>query len=184
MNQDILFLKELQNELKTQETDGQTAPRYWSIMDYKWVVTDDGYHERVSIYFYDSADSITLEDYVYEEILKDRIDDFTEFQIEELKEAHEWDGCDGVLEWIHENDTKECRLVYEEEISFIAYNTCFLTKAEAKSHLESNGHHYSGKAHTFAMTAWRAPKMERLINILETFDWDQLINKDRVEKND
>jgi site-specific recombinase XerD len=48
----------------------------------------------------------------------------------------------------------------------------FLTKEEAKQHLEANSHHYSSEAHTYAMTAWRAPKVERLLQILETMDWD------------
>lgn len=29
MNKDIQFLKELQNELKTQDHDSQAAPRFW-----------------------------------------------------------------------------------------------------------------------------------------------------------
>lgn len=28
---------------------------------------------------------------------------------------------------------------------------------------------------TYAMTAWRVPKVERLLNILENFDWDSLV---------
>ncbi len=173
MKEDIQFLKELQQEMLTQEIDGQAAPRYWSIMDYKWVVTDDGYHDRISIFFYDSCESMTLEEYV-EEISNDRKEEFTDEQIEELKEKYEWDSETDVLDWIHENDNEECHLVYEEQISFIAPNTMFLTKEEARRHLKSNRHHYSSKAHTYAMTAWRAPKMERLIKILETFDWDKV----------
>ncbi|MNW55214.1 hypothetical protein D3C74_328620 [compost metagenome] len=63
--------------------------------------------------------------------------------------------------------------VFVKEQGFIASDTLFLTKKEAKRHLELNHYHYSSKAHTYAMTAWRAPKVERLINILETFDWDK-----------
>ena len=33
---------------------------------------------------------------------------------------------------------------------------------------------YSERAHTYAMSAWRAPKVERLLQILETFDWDKI----------
>lgn len=50
----------------------------------------------------------------------------------------------------------------------------FLTKEEAKQHLKVNHYHYTSKAHTYAMTAWRAPKVERLLKILETFDWDSI----------
>lgn len=37
MHEDIKFLKELQNELKIQENDGQASPRYWTIGDYKMI---------------------------------------------------------------------------------------------------------------------------------------------------
>ncbi|WP_308729404.1 hypothetical protein [Bacillus atrophaeus] len=41
MNKDIQFLKELQNELKTQDHDSQAAPHFWSIGDYKWIRTSE-----------------------------------------------------------------------------------------------------------------------------------------------
>lgn len=170
----ITFLKELQQELKTQETDMQASPRFWTIMDYKWVVTDEGYHERVTIYFYNNkVYSITLEDYI-KDIEIERKDEFTEEEIEELKQAYEYEWFDEVLDWIHKHDTNECRLVFEEEVSYIVENTLFLTKREAKEHLEQNKHHYTEKAHTFAMTAWRSPTVERLLEILETFNWEQV----------
>jgi len=50
----------------------------------------------------------------------------------------------------------------------------FLTKAEAKKHIQLNHYHYSPKAHTYAMTAWRAPTIERLLKILENFEWDKI----------
>lgn len=50
----------------------------------------------------------------------------------------------------------------------------FLTKAEAKRHIRLNKHHYTSETHTYVMTAWRAPKVERLLNILETFDWKSI----------
>ena len=51
----------------------------------------------------------------------------------------------------------------------------FLTKEEAKQHIQNNRHHYSAKAHTYAMTASRAPKVKRLINILLSFDFEQFV---------
>lgn len=35
MNQDIQFLKELQQELKDQDNDCQAAPRFWTVGDYE-----------------------------------------------------------------------------------------------------------------------------------------------------
>lgn len=175
MNEDIQFLKELQNELKTQENDGQADPRYWSIMDYKWVVTAEGHEDRVSLFDSDTCETIELDDYINEILNGERKDDFSEDEIEELKNEHEWGSPSDIYDWIERyDDDSRFYPICEEEVSFIAPNTMFLTKEEAKRHLKLNHYHYSPKAHTYAMTAWRAPKMERLIKILETFDWDSL----------
>lgn len=175
MNEDIQFLKELQNELRTQENDGQAAPRYWSIMDYKWVVTAEGHEDRVSLFDSDTCETIELDDYINEILNGERKDDFSEDEIEELKNEHEWGSPSDIYDWIERyDDDSRFYPICEEEVSFIAPNTMFLTKEEAKRHLKLNHYHYSPKAHTYAMTAWRAPKMERLIKILETFDWDSL----------
>ncbi|BAM46329.1 hypothetical protein AXY_01970 [Amphibacillus xylanus NBRC 15112] len=173
MKDDIQFLKDLQQELTTQENDGQAAPRFWAIMDYKWEVTEEGHHDRVSLYSPETCGYKTVDEYIDEILNGDRRDEFNDEQIEELQDIKDYFLSD-LEEWIKENDLREYHLIYETEVSFIAYNTCFFTKAEAKSHLKNNRHHYSRKAHTFAMTAWRAPKMERLMKILESFDWDSV----------
>jgi hypothetical protein len=184
MKEEIYFLKELQQELKTQENDGQAAPRFWSIMDYKWDVTEEGHEDRISLFDVDCCETIELDEYVNEIVEGERNSDFTEEEIEELKDRHEYDSPSDVIEWIKEFDDEDrYYLIYEKEISFIAWNTLFFTKKEARQHLESNRHHYSNKAHTFAMTAWRAPKMERLMKILESFDWDSIVKWLHKSKN-
>ncbi|MBN6206250.1 hypothetical protein JYK21_07285 [Ralstonia pickettii] len=175
MREDIQFLKELQSELKTQENDGQAAPRYWSIMDYKWEPSSEDHADRVILYDSDACETIEINDYVDEivDFEGDRHLEFDKQQRDELKDIRDYEDPSEIYEWIEINDDDSRYYpIYEQEISFIAYNSCFLTKQEAKDHLKANAHHYTGKAHTFAMTAWRAPKMERLIKILETFDWD------------
>lgn len=177
MKDDILFLNELQNELNTQENDGQAAPIFWSIMDYKCVPTSEDHSDNVILYDQECCSTIEINDYV-EDIIDfegDRHLEFDSEQRNELSERHRFNDPQEVFEWIEENDDDSRYYpVYQQELSFIAYNTCFFTKNEAKQHLEGNKHHYSDKAHTFAMTAWRAPKMERLMKILESFDWDSV----------
>lgn len=171
MNDDIKFLKELQNELKTQEKDCQAFPRFWALEDYRWVVTEEGYHDRMSVYFVNDYVSMTLDDYITF-ILNNECDHYTDEQLNELKDLKELGDDEEILNWIKEYHDRDCYLVYEKEESFIVPNTMFLTKAEAKKHIELNHYHYSPRVHTYAMTAWRAPKVERLLKILETFDWD------------
>lgn len=175
MKEDIQFLKDLQEELLSQEIDCQAAPRYWAIMDYKWIVTAEGHEDRVTLFDSDACETIDLDEYVEEILDGERKEEFSEDAIEELKDKKEWCSPSEIYDWIEEyDDDSRFYPIYEEQVSFIAPNTMFLTKAEAKKHLELNHYHYSSKAHTYAMTAWRAPKVERLIKILETFDWNKI----------
>jgi len=170
---DIQFLIDLQQELKTQVHDCQAAPRYWALMDYKWTPTEEGYHDKVSLFFINDCEAKDFEEYV-DDLLKNNSDkEFTEEQTAELEELQEFESVDDVLKWIKENVDNDCYLVHEKEESFIVPNTMFLTKEEAKNHIKMNQHHYTSKVHTYAMTAWRAPKVERLLKILETFDWNK-----------
>lgn len=47
----------------------------------------------------------------------------------------------------------------------------FLTQIDAENHLRANHYHYSEDAHTYAMTAWRDPRMDKLIEILQEVEW-------------
>lgn len=70
MDEDLKFLKELQKELKTQEVDGQAAPRYWVVMDYEWKVTANGYHDRVSVYDPNEGEAYEIKDAILKELTK------------------------------------------------------------------------------------------------------------------
>ena len=171
LNEDIKFLKELQNELKTQENDCQAAPRFWVIMDHEYQNTERGYHDRVAVYDSDNGESYELEEYV--KVLKDEENEFLADEIEDLEEIlkHTYSRESSLIEWVEEN-CNGIAIYYEKEVSVIKQNTMFLTKQEAKDHLKANSHHYSNKAHTYAMTAWRAPKVAKLLSVLENINWD------------
>lgn len=180
MSKEIQFLKDLQQELKTQDNDFQAAPRFWALMDYRWVETSPDEHERLSIVFPEEYEDYVLDDLVSEIINynpdcsycytvdHDAIDDLREMVDDSVVDEGE------LLEWFQTNIDSEAYLVYEKEEEFIVPNTMFLTKQEAKNHIKLNHYHYTRKVHTYAMTAWRAPKVEKLLNILEDFDWDSL----------
>lgn len=170
MNEDIEFLKELQQELKTQEYDSQAAPRYWTVGDYRMVGCPDGCQDEYYVYlpnreYYGNIDSLL------KDIEDDELDEFSDDVIEEFKGI---DCEDSAMDWIKEHYDEDAELIPVREEHFIHPNTMFLTKAEAKRHIELNHYHYSPKAHTYAMTAWRAPKVEKLLKILENFDWDSV----------
>lgn len=170
MKDDIKFLKELQNELKTQETDCQASPKFWVVGDYRMVPCPEGFEDEYYINapnedYHDEADAFL------EAIKEKEFDNFPDEVIFEFKNIQ--DELDAI-EWVRENYDEDATLIPVVEEHFIHKNTMFLTKESAKRHIELNRHHYSSRVHTYAMTAWRSPKVERLLRLLETFDWDRL----------
>nr|WP_258038873.1 hypothetical protein [Bacillus halotolerans] len=129
MNQDIQFLKELQNELKTQDNDCQASPRYWTVGDYEWAKAREENAERYSVYLPYIAESYVLDDYLEE------IKDDSELSKEALIELQEIeDDYDDVIEWIQKYIDEGAELIPERKVHIIQPDTMFLTKAEAKSH--------------------------------------------------
>lgn len=168
MKEDIQFLKDLQKELNEQDNDCQASPRFWTVGDYRLISCAEGFQEEYHI----AAPNREC----YQEInslLKDIEEDELEDMSEEAKEAFNEIECDDSgLDWIKEYYDEDADLIPMREEHFVQQNTMFLTKEEAKRHLEMNHYHYSKKAHTYAMTAWRAPKVERLLKVLSKFNWD------------
>ncbi|WP_229263753.1 hypothetical protein [Cohnella cholangitidis] len=95
-------------------------------------------------------------------------------KLDEFKEI----GCEtSALEWIIKYMDEDAYLVPTKKEHFVRENTMFLTKAEAKWHIECNHYHFTDEVHTYAMTAWRAPKVERLLKILGEFDFQSLLGE-------
>ncbi|MFJ7950365.1 hypothetical protein ACIQZG_02435 [Lysinibacillus sp. NPDC096418] len=184
MNEQIQFLKDLQEELKTQPNDGNAAPNFWGLMDYKWMPTAEGFHDRTSIYLPKDGES-----WETSELYDDFINREFEVSDEDLADLHSTDATDDemFLGWIQTFYDDGAYIVYEKKESFIVPDAMFITKAEAQKHIEMNHYHYTkdvsiytDEAHTYAMTAWRAPKVEKLLNILMSFDWDSVQVKEGV----
>nr|WP_235851676.1 hypothetical protein [Heyndrickxia camelliae] len=176
MLEEIKFLKELQNELNTQDHDIQAAPCFWALMDYRWSPTWEENAERYSIR-YDDEGCYSLEEIV--EAINNNEFDLSDEQKKAFQEI-DTDYVDDVLDWVKEHIYEDAYSIPERKESFIVPNTMFLTKAEAKRHIELNHYHYTSEVHTYAMTSWRAPKIEKLLKILETFDWDK-VNQLQIE---
>lgn len=178
----IEFLIDLQNELKTQDKDSQAEPRFWVIMDYRIVPTHEDYDMDYISYYHNDGDHTefkTVED--LKEFLDEYYLDSDNDETSRLQNLLENDNLsfeelwEFVTEHLSNNDFFNEVPVKKE--SYIVPDTMFLTKEEARNHLKSNRHHYTSKAHTYAMTAWRAPKVGKLLEILETFDFKALLDK-------
>lgn len=171
MDKDIQFLKELQSELKEQENDCQAAPRFWVLRQYEYEPTGEDWMDEYH-YIYNDGDYIQF----------DNTDELIEFlnehelatneQIKKIKDYMIEDAFDFVLDNL--NGAGFFDKIPVKRVTRIIPNTMFLTKAEARSHIEGNNHHYNNTVHTYAMTAWRAPTVARLLRLLEEFDWDSI----------
>lgn len=164
---DIDFLRELQHELNTQEHDCQAAPRYWGICQEKYELLPEGFGDDCLLYdgeMYDLDDFVT---FLYE-------NGYDEGHEEEWGNVDKKDVVD-VISFacdVHGMDVYAVsRTLNDTHIDHDS--NVFLTKRACKKHIAQNGYHYS-KPRPYAMTAWRNPEFERLINILQTMNIDDI----------
>lgn len=189
MNQeDREFLKQLQHEMLTQDTDYQADPRFWVIMQKEkeyWVEENiDG------IFIYDCSN---CEDLFEGEFGSDEMKEWFIAFIKERSETEvtNLESCSDLSfkfgeedfyitdnkeleEFINEKCGVEVSIGYYREKYAIQENTMFLTKREAEGYLKANYYHYNSTAHTYAMTAWRSPQVERLYKILQNTNWEEI----------
>lgn len=162
-------LFELRKQMKWEDEfdyDMQAAPRFWVIMDYKWEAVWEDHAEKSMVYVPEYAESYDISD-----LLESEKEDgeLPQVAIEDMENI----VCDiTALEWVQEWIDEDAYLVPVALKEFIVPDTLFLTKQDAKRHLEVNHYHYTSKAHTYAMTAWRSKSMRVL--------WDALMDDDTV----
>lgn len=77
--EDYEFLKDLQHELNTQETDGQAEPKYWGIQDTRIIAVPKGCGDEM-IYFGD-GDVLSYEDTI--KYIDETIKEYSEQQQED-----------------------------------------------------------------------------------------------------
>lgn len=188
---DIAFLQSLQREMNTQDTLCQADPRFWVIKGSEKVYPEyDGYSlmlddNEVACSFEDAASYISGKSFNEDTGLKatakyERDLFFDGVLTVRCEEMPGWEelvfySMEELVSWLND-------YVGYERYSFAGYvlldriypDTFFLTQKEAQNHLKKNYYHYSEDAHTYAMTAWRAPDVEQLYGILEKTDFQDL----------
>lgn len=177
IKESIEFLKQLQTEMKTQETDCQASTRFWVVAENK---REYGFSD-------DYSDGTVVCDCEGNEF--ETVNEFIKFLIENgsLVDDSSFDensDFEDVLNTI-KNDMGYNIVGYRNINDVIAPNTFFLTKNECKEHIRLNHYHYQ-QPHTYAMTVWRSPQVERLYSIIENFDWDaieRLLEKQTSKKS-
>lgn len=199
---DIEFLSKLQDAMRTQPDFGQASPRYWGIMDYRYRrAAPDETVDRLYLYSDGSGEPMTCEEvldklvvemvdlggeeYATEWCDEQDLDFFVDIDDRGRREPHakprrgELDP-DAVYDiWEasgHSRDSYE-ELICETKEAFLVQGPIFLTYEGCKAHIAANYYHYDKQAHPFAMTAWRAPEMKRLWDILENVDFASIAVK-------
>lgn len=170
----LQFLTELQRDLledRRTET-AQADPIYYGILDVKEFVTDQD-HSDNRVLVCDDGD-IEPQTAIEEELIdENRINEMLEDGILDTND----DGIyvadtDAFLDFVEENEDG----IETVSVAYIAYDevikpdAMFLTRKDAKAYLKNNRHHYTGKAKTYAMTAYRSHRYEMLIDVLRTID--------------
>ena len=186
--EDVEFLAGLQEEMNTQPHQCQADPRFWVVMTHEYREAVDGEDiERVT--FYDEGGdiaSMSLDDAMSAayrssvefggvEYAESVLDGFGLY-IDERGGFHSMCSYGvAVTDFVKDYaETKGASVMFETCEERIAENTMFLTLREAKEHIARNDYHYV-KPHTYGMTAWRSPQVERLYEILHEVDFKRLL---------
>lgn len=174
--EDIEFLKELAHELKTQDNCGTRNP-VWCIMDTRKVAKPEGCGDEIKVFDGDTFFSLSyFADYAVENFIKEEegiSDDTIRLKILDCRST-----CDlkYVLDLYFAANTDDYKIVDCSEEEFVTEQTAgaFLTLRAAKKHLKENYYHYSANAKAYALSAWRNPELERLLDIIKDTNWEAL----------
>ena len=162
-DEDYEFLKDLQNELNTQTTDGNATPTFWMVEEKRdvavpddcgtpYIVHDDGkwsLEEAIKAVEESFADYEGETRDKWEAVDKEDIGEIYDFMRFELGFDHLSGIADFRTEDVLSRDTG-----------------AFLTKRACKAYVERYGYNHR-EPHTYAMTAYRNPELARLLNILK-----------------
>ena len=190
--EDFDFLLDLQNEMLTQDHVCQAAPRFWVVATdtFEELGTEDSY-DGVNLYSYEGAEIVckgdmqSILEYVnenYSEELENiTFTDKGRFYHVEFGENDNRDedyiyDAEDLLMFLKKQDilSDDYEFVYYRHVHHVYPNTMFLTNRSCKEHIKANHYHYNSDAHSYAMTAWRSPEVERLFEILDKINWQKV----------
>lgn len=161
------FLHELQHELLTQPTDGNADPVFWGVMEEKEIGVPDGCGEP-RIYLGDGVVNTLEEAVAY-------VNEWIEDGDNVIK--YVWDDVDkewpeDVADFIKTYIDMQCRVVWVDKKWELSDETgAFITKRACQEYIDKYGYNHSNP-HTYAMTAFRNPEYEKLLNLLKTIKFD------------
>lgn len=174
--EDYEFLKDLQNELKTQENDGNADPVFWGVEEtVEECRGGDGEYGGDPYITYDDG-KWSLEEAIEE--VEDELKNNPEYSDEWLHK--EWEEVDkSCAEDVYEFMTDMLHwegiygVVYVENVKRVTpFTGAFITKRACKEYIKKYGYNHNDP-HTYAMTAYRNFELGRLINILKSLNFEK-----------
>lgn len=170
---DIEFLKNLQHEMLTQETDYEAPSRYWVVAQHErnyGCAADCSYGSSM----FDPSAAELVGDTVDE--VKKHVSGYYDFEFdEEDEEVSEIIDLEDLAKYLNKNLEDGFYVSYYSlNHSVQQEGTFFLTKRECQEHIKYNRHHYNETVHTYANTIFRSPQVEKLYEILENVDFSTL----------
>jgi len=185
---DVEFLKELQHVMNTQDHVCQADPRFWVVQG-----TEKEY--GIETGYEDGCELITCDGTIIASNMEDAYEYLKE-NADISKENLTFDSAsDSISYTVTDEEGEEDETImfdFNDVINFLGEdedtmhvanyrnveklfpNTMFITNDECKAHIKANYYHYPKDAHSYAMTAWRAPQVERLWKILQTMEFENI----------
>ena len=167
--EDYQFLKELQHELNTQDTDGNAQPVYWGVIETKKVGVPDGFGEPKI--FIGDGNVVDIEEAI--EKIDEDIYEFSESTKKIWEEAVNKQNMDSVVYFAQEYlEWEDWRVINVRDKNSLVENTgSFLTKRACQKYIDNNRHNLTNP-HTYAMTALRNKEFERVLSILRNMTFE------------
>ncbi len=163
--EDVEFLTQLANELKTQDTAFTRKPIIYQILGEKKDIGIEG----------DYGDGVVLsigedgEDFFDDDVEGAReflINDDYDFELSEKTQLAEAKTLEDIAAFCEDVGIRNHYTGYRNTETFQGF---FLTKSALLRHLEANRHHYKNPMSFAQAAGWRNPELERLLDIVEKF---------------
>ncbi|MGL4362192.1 MAG: hypothetical protein ACRCSG_02800 [Cellulosilyticaceae bacterium] len=166
-NEDIEFLKQLQQDIFTGNRGATASPRYWIVVEGVDVIVNE--EDASETWLYDCCGNRLGND--VDEVIDSLVDEFDNLVINYFSWCTEFDEVINVL---NEHGITGYYVTHTDYRLEYNHNAIFLTKADCLQHIEENSHHYSNRVWAFAHSGWRSPRLAQLFEILENVDFDSL----------
>lgn len=194
--EDIDFLKALQKERNTQDTCATADVRTWVIKDRNDKQGNKDCFDYIVLYDPNECRALDKND-IYISLME-YIELCNEREVENIKYDEEgqlsfdYDGYkhavvsmenrgknainvnEDALEFIKENLYEDSRICYMQ-VDW-KHELCFLTQKAAENYLHRYGYNHSVNAHTYCICTYRDTEIAKLMDIVESIDWDRVCN--------